>query len=153
MESLTRKQSFFDGPTSMAGAIGDASAQPVISVTIHAGQSHRGYLLNMNKRGVFVALPSGIRPDKIVEIEFVMPNGRERLRVVGEVTWSYIYVGSDGASFPGVGVEFLGVEEDGFDQLERFVSANLDAAASLFEDERLNGRQDRFEAMTEVTAA
>ena len=95
-----------------------------IPVTIHAGQAQRGYLIDMNDRGLFAALPKGLPKDKLVEVEFEMPDGFQTLRVVGEVTWSSFYSGDDGVAFPGVGVEFLGVADESLDMLEQFVTAN-----------------------------
>lgn len=95
-----------------------------IPVTIHAGRAQRGYLIDMNDRGVFAALPTGLPEDKLVEVEFEMPDGFQKLRVVGEVSWSNFYIGDDGVAFPGVGVEFLGVADEGLAILEQFVTAN-----------------------------
>jgi hypothetical protein len=99
---------------------GDAS----LPVTIHAGHSLRGFIISMTPKGILAALPSGLSAGKIVEVEFEMPDGDSRLRVVGEVSWSNFYVSDDGVGFTGVGIEFFGIGDVGLGYLEDFVSAN-----------------------------
>jgi hypothetical protein len=93
-------------------------------VTVYAGRELRGFVVALNEDGILAALPVGVSAEKIVEVEFEMPDDERRMRVVGEVTWSNVYVGADGVGFSGVGIEFFGIGDEGREYLEQFVSAN-----------------------------
>jgi hypothetical protein len=109
----------------MVGAFDECGPPTTVPVTVHAGQSQRGFLLDVNDRGMFAALPNSLPAERVVEVEFEMPEGDQRLRVVGEVSGSSYYVGEDGVGFRGVSVAFYGIGDEGLDHLERFVGAGL----------------------------
>jgi hypothetical protein len=93
-------------------------------VTVYAGRKLCGFVVALNEDGILAALPLGVSAEKIVEVEFEMPDADCRMRVVGEVTWSNVYVGADGVGFSGVGIEFFGIGDEGREYLQQFVSAN-----------------------------
>lgn len=92
-------------------------------VVVHSVGSHRGTVFNISERGMFVALDESLPVDSLVEVEFRMPNGRQTLRIIGEVCWARGFSEADGAHQPGVGIEFWNLGSAGRDHLRRFVRA------------------------------
>ena len=96
-------------------------------VVIHSVQSHPGTVLNIGERGIFVALEETLPVDSLVEVEFRMPDGGQRLRIIGEVCWARDYTATGGSGRPGVGIEFWSLGRVGREHLRRFVGAQEEA--------------------------
>jgi uncharacterized protein (TIGR02266 family) len=80
----------------------------------------RGFSIDVGEGGVFVATFDALPKDSVVELMMTLPDGRE-VHATGQVRWTREWNDNTPEVYPGMGIQFLHVEEDGTESIRRFV--------------------------------
>ncbi len=102
----------------------DRRQAPRISLEVEIGvysdsNFYEGFSQDISEGGLFVATHNLRSVGTVVDLEFVLPGGHE-VRVQGEVRWVKDPLNSD--SQPGVGVQFVGLEDEDKQAIQEFIS-------------------------------
>lgn len=111
-----------------AGSVGDRQ-QPRYSVDVTVTVNSDAYFLagaatNLSSGGVFIATPIVHDVGTEFDISLHIGDGQDGvIHACGEVRWQR--PASDDPSLPqGLGIQFLAIEGDGAERIERFLAAN-----------------------------
>jgi len=67
---------------------------------------------NISEHGVFIHTNKPLKPGTVVELQFTLPESKEKLKVRGEVMWVNPYRQEQEKNYnPGMGVRFDGLNE------------------------------------------
>lgn len=81
----------------------------------------REYCANLSRGGAFIRTTDPLSPGRRVLVEIHVPN-REPIETVGRVAWSKTVLSPSGRDEGGVGVEFLGGNEEARAALETYLT-------------------------------
>lgn len=82
---------------------------------------YTGFSLNMSEGGLFVATHNLVAVGSLVVIHMTLPFEDAPIVTLAEVRWTRDFVeGSD--TPPGLGLQFVEIDESGLDKVRRFVS-------------------------------
>jgi uncharacterized protein (TIGR02266 family) len=94
-----------------------------LSTEIHLGSEsnlYAGLTNNLSRGGVFVATPDLLAKGTVLDLEFSIPDGGPPIRTTGLVRWIREDLDSIEGP-PGMGVQFVELDEHVRGRLERFV--------------------------------
>jgi CheY-like chemotaxis protein/Tfp pilus assembly protein PilZ len=96
-----------------------------LPVNCHAGQAWRqGIIGNISRNGMFVRLEGPPGAEQQVLLQFILPDIPRLFEVKARVAW--VSRRDKGMAVPGMGVEFLDLDEAGSSQINAFVRLELE---------------------------
>ncbi len=96
-----------------------------LPVNVRIGQGWtQGTIGNISRSGMFVKVEAPPAPGGQVLLQFIMPDIPRLFEVQARVVWAARR--ESGASVPGIGVEFVGLDETGSSQLNAFVRMEME---------------------------
>ena len=101
-----------------------------LPVNVRIGQSWKqGTIGNISRSGMFVKLEAPPASDQHVLLQFILPDIPRLFEVQARIVWAARR--ESGAPVPGMGVEFVGLDETGSSQLNAFVRMELEKFGAL----------------------
>ncbi|MBI5529835.1 MAG: TIGR02266 family protein [Deltaproteobacteria bacterium] len=88
------------------------------------------YATNMSMGGMFIRTTDPREIGTLVYFQFTLKDGSKLIEGLGRVTWVSRYDPEDksGQNFPGMGLEFVNIDEDSTSLIEQIVTQNLKKA-------------------------
>ena len=83
------------------------------------------YSQNISKGGIFIETDTPLHMGTRLKMRFQIPGTDEELQVDGEVTWVNPVLEGDDNPNPGMGVQWVGLDDDQYEQIASVVQAIL----------------------------
>jgi uncharacterized protein (TIGR02266 family) len=95
---------------------------PVKAVVDYSSDTnfYRGFSIDISEGGVFIATFEPLAVGSVIDLTIVLPDEQE-VRATGQVRWTREWNDMTPQMYPGIGIQFLKVEDDGAEHIKRFV--------------------------------
>lgn len=84
------------------------------------GEVFFGYATNISTSGIFIQTPNPKEPGLRMSLSFVLPQTKQKISCLAEVTWIVDYTTQTGPS-PGMGLKFSEISEEAAEAIRVFV--------------------------------